>query len=468
MIATPAKLTVLRTLGFTATCAIIVANMVGQGVFLKARVMLCNVEWPLTMLAAWVVAGLLALCGSLTLAELSAALPESGGIYAFLRRAYGRAVAFAYGWTSLFIGGPASSAALAAGAAIFFNVLSGGALDRLPSLELYGPRFSVTGLQSAAIVLIAVVTAINCAPALVNGRIATVFAVLKIAMLVAITVAGFAAGHGSAAMFTADAAAGSCSGVAPAARFGVAGFAAALIGALYAYQGWQSVTLVAGEIRNPGRTFPLALSVAVGVVITGYVLSNTAFVYVLGPLAIANLAPGVSVGIRVVETLLGPVWRSVAAALLFASVAATLHVTILTVSRVSYAFGEDMPALGALARLSPRARVPVNALLANGVIAAVLVLSGSFDTLSDYLVFNSWIFFVATAGALFVLRRREPQLVRPYRISGYPFVPAVVIVAGGWLLVQTFVSSPRDSLIGLAIVAASFPVYVAQQRWLRK
>jgi APA family basic amino acid/polyamine antiporter len=462
MTAPPAKLTVLRSLGFAATCAIVVCNMVGQGVFLKARVMTCNVGSPAIMIAAWIAAGVLAFCGALTLAELGAALPESGGIYAFLRRAYGDAIGFSYGWETLFVGGPASTAALAAGTAIFFNLAAGHVLEgvtlavRMPFL---GATWPLTGLQLFAVFMIVAIVAVNLAPALVNGQIASGFALLKIGMLVAITFAAFALGNGTFAHYAQSGARGACTGVSAATRAGVPGFAAALIGALYAYQGWQSSSLIAGEVKDPGRVFPRSLAVSVGVVMACYVVANISYVYVLGPVAIASLPPGASVGVSVVATIFGPVWRSIAAALLFVSVAATLHVTVLTAARVPYALASDGLGFGPLARLSAHARVPVNALLANGAISIVLVLVGSFDALSDYLVFNAWVYFAATAAAVFVLRRREPKLLRPFRTPGYPLVPAIFVAISLWLLVQTLISNPRNSLIGLAIVAFGFPYY---------
>jgi APA family basic amino acid/polyamine antiporter len=460
----PPTPTLLRSLGFVATCAIVVSNMIGQGVFLKARVMTCDVGSAGVMLVAWVVAGGLALCGALTLAELTAAIPESGGIYAFLRRAYGRAFAFAYGWMALFIGGPSATAALAVGGAIFFNLASGGVLDAFTLRHLGGTPLSVSGMQLAAIGLIAVMTLVNCAPAVVNGQIATGSAVFKIAMLVGVTVAAAAIGHAGTVPVDQTVGTASCAGVPAASRGGVAGFAAALIGALYAYQGWQSATLVAGEVKNPGRIFPLALGASVTLVIGCYVAGNIAFVHVLGAHAIANLPAGASVGVTVVETLFGPVWRVIAAGLLSASVIATLHVTILSNARIIYALAHDQAGFAFVGGLSARARVPVRALVANGIIAALLVAIGSFDTLSDYLVFNSWVFFIAAAGAVFVLRRREPGLARPYRTPAYPFVPALFIVVAVWLLVQTLVSNPRNSLIGLVIVALSLPAYLLLNR----
>jgi len=456
---------VLRSFGFAATSAIVVCNMVGQGVFLKARVMTCNVGSPGVMIGAWIAAGVLVLCGALTFAELGAALPQSGGMYAFLRRAYGNAVGFAYGWGSLFVSAPAATAGLAAGTAIFFNLASGHLLERSTwSANVLGAVWTVTGLQLGAALMIAAVTAVNLAPALVNGRIAGGFAVLKLGMLVAITFVAFALGHGTFANYAQNIAGATCTGVSAATRAGIAGFAAALVGALYAYQGWQSSSLVAGEVRDPGRIFPRSLTLSVVIVMLAYVVANVSFVYVLGPSAIASLPPGSSVGVSVVEAIFGPVWRTVAAALLFASVAATLHVTILTVARVPYAMASDGLGFGFLARLSPRARVPVNALLVNAMLAIALVLIGTFDTLSDYVVFNAWVFSATTGAAIFVLRRREPALERPFRTPGYPLVPAIFVLVAIWLLTQTLISGPRNSLTGLAIIALSFPYYY-WRRW---
>jgi APA family basic amino acid/polyamine antiporter len=365
----------------------------------------------------------------------------------------------------IFVASPASAAALAAGSAIFLNLVSGHALDALTFSAAFGSaRLSISGVQFAAIALVLLLVAVNCAPAVVNGRIAIVFAGLKIGMLVTIVVCAFALGHGERAHFSASGAGGSCAGIGSAVRNGLPGFAAALIGALYAYNGWHSLTLVAGEIEAPDRTLPTALIVSVLVVIALYVSANVAFVYIVSPLAIADLPPNSSVGVTVVETLFGAVGRSIAAGLLFVSTAATLHVTLLTYARVAYALAKDTFGFGLLARVSRRGHVPVNAVLMNGALAILLVLAGTFDTLSNYFIFNTWVFFVAVGVALFVLRRREPALPRPYRAFGYPVVPAIYVTLGAWLVVQTAISTPQSSLIGLAIVAVSLPVYFWSKR----
>ena len=451
---------VVRALGFSAAASLAVCNMIGQGVFLKARAMTCDVGTPGLVVAAWVLAGLLALCGALTLAELGAMTPESGGPYAFLRRAFGPPVAFAYGWMMFFLGGPLSLAALAAGGAIFLNLLLGGALARFDiPFSLLGSGGVVSGAQLAALVLLAAVAAVNLEPVKTNGSIATALTVLKIVMVAGLSVVAFALGAGSWSHFAQSGALGSCIGIAAAERGGAAGFGAAMVGALYAYQGWSSLTYVAGEVKDPGRTLPAALAASVLLVIGLYTLVNVAYFYVLPPSAIASIAPSSSVGIEVFGRIFGSAARGIATVALFISVIATLHVSILTNSRITYAFARDGIFLPWLARVSPATHVPARAVMASTAVAAVLVMLGSFDTLSDFQVFNNWVFYALVAISVFVLRRKEPQAPRPYRIIGYPVVPALFVVVAVWLLVEAVVGAPARSLLGLGIIALALPVY---------
>jgi APA family basic amino acid/polyamine antiporter len=456
---------VLRSVGPLAAASIVVANMIGQGVFLKGRAMLCEVGSAPVEIVAWGLAGLLVLCGALAFAELGTMMPSSGGLYPFLRRAYGEPVAFAFGWMMLFIGTPASIGALGVGAGIFFNQLSGGALDHLArTFALGGVQVTTSGTQWFALVLIAVVTLVNCAPVRTNGALATGFAVMKVAVLAGVTFAGFALAHAHAAV---PAAALACAGVAASVRGGAAGFAAALLAALYAYNGWTSVTFVAGEVIAPARSIPRALVGGVGAVLVLYVLANTAFVRVLGAQAIAMLPPSASVGVAVAETLFGSAWGRIAAALLLISTIATLHIVVLAFSRVTFALAADGALFAPLARLSPTA-VPVRAVLATSGISALLVLVAGFDALSDYYVFNTWIFIAPAVAALVILRRREAHAARPFRVPGYPIVPVLFVAVALWILLQAIVANPRGALIGIAIVAASLPVYFWRKGRLRE
>ncbi len=457
--------TLVRALGIWAAASLVVCNIIGQGIFLKARAMTCDVGSPTLVMTAWILAGILALCGALTLAELGAMMPDSGGPYAYLRRAFGPHVAFAYGWMMFWLGAPLAAAALAAGGAIFLNLISGGALSSVEvPYNFLGLHGSLAGTQLVALGLLAAVALVNLAPIRTNGAIATGLAALKILMLACLALGAFMLGSGSFSHFAMDGASGTCAGIAASARGGAAGFGAAMIGALYAYQGWSSLSYVAGEVKDPGRILPRALGLGMFVVIALYLAANLAYFYVLEPSAIASVSPSSSVGLEVLGHVFGAQARGVATVLLFISVLATLHVSILTNSRITFALADDRDLLPWLARVSATTHIPARAVLVGAVIAAVLVLLGSFDTLSDFQVFAVWIFYGLTGASLFVLRRTQPDASRPYRIAGYPVVPALFIMVTVWLLFEAIVGAPQRSLIGLGVIALALPVYALLRR----
>lgn len=450
----------VRALGFLAAASLVVSNIIGQGIFLKARAMTCNVGSPTLVMTAWTFAGILALCGALTLAELSAMIPNSGGPYAFLRRAFGHPIAFAYGWMYFLLGGPLAASALATGGAIFLNLLSNDALHRFGiPFAFSGFHGVLVGTQLAALSLLAAVALVNLAPVRTNGAIATMLAAVKILMLVALVIGAFAVGSGSWGHFAINGTAGTCTGIAAAARGGAAGFGAAMLGALYAYQGWASLTYIAGEAKDPERTLPRALITSMLVVIGLYLATNAAYFYVMAPMEVASVSPASSVGLEVFGHVFGPGAQGAATALLFISVVATLHVSILTNSRITFAAAQDRDTVPWLSGVTTGTRVPGAAVLAGAVIAAVLVLLGSFDTLSDFQVFSVWIFYGLTGVSVFVLRRKLPDTPRPYRVLGYPIVPAIFVAATVWLLFEAVVGAPVRSLVGLCIIALALPVY---------
>ena len=450
----------VRALGLWAAASLVVSNIIGQGIFLKARAMTCNVGSPTLVMTAWVLAGILALCGALTLAELSAMIPDSGGPYAFLRRAFGHPIAFAYGWMYFLLGGPLAAAALATGGAIFLNLLSGDTLHRFEiPYGLFGLHGALTGTQIAALALLAAVALVNLAPVRTNGALATAFALVKVLMLVALVIGAFVLGSGSWGHFAMNGAGGACTGIAAAARGGAAGFGAAMLGALYAYQGWASLTYIAGEASDPGRTLPHALITSMLVVIGLYLATNAAYFYVLSPAAVASISPTSSVGLEVLGHIFGPSAQGVATALLFVSVVATLHVSILTNSRITFAAAQDRDMVPWLAGVTSVTRIPGQAVVAGALIAAVLVLLGSFDTLSDFQVFSVWVFYGLTGVSVFVLRRTLPDAPRPYRVLGYPIVPVIFVSATVWLLYEAVIGAPVRSLLGFGIIALALPVY---------
>jgi APA family basic amino acid/polyamine antiporter len=266
-------------------------------------------------------------------------------------------------------------------------------------------------------------------------------------------------------------------------QLGVAGFSAAMLGALWGYDGWNNLTLVAGEVKNPQRNIPLALIGGTAVIMVLYVFVNLAYFYVLDPTAVASVSSKSSVAREVAVRFLGPAAVTLMAAGLMASSVGTLHTSILTGARVPYAMARDGLFFQNLARLSPKTRVPVGALAVQGVWACLLALSGSFDTLTDYVIFGSWIFYGLVTGSIFLFRRRMPNAERPYRAWGYPVVPVLFLLVTAFLLFTTLLPEPRlaltelnaiahgtwpagglkgislNALMGLGLIALGLPVY---------
>ncbi|HVF57195.1 MAG TPA: amino acid permease [Pyrinomonadaceae bacterium] len=454
------NITLFRGLTLIAAISIIIGNVIGTGVFLKARVMTCNVGTPGMVITVWVVAGLLSLAGALTYAELAAMMPRAGGEYVFVREAYGSATSFLYGWMQVFIAKTGSQASVAVAFAIFLNDLVGGALTKpYFTLNFFGYGLPFGPLQLVALGLIILITLLNCAAVVVSGWVATLLTCVKIALVLGIGVGAFLLVRGDWGHYAMANAGGLCEGVDAAARFGVAGFGAAMLGALWGYDGWNNLTLVAGEVKNPQRNVPLALIGGTITIILLYVFVNLAYFYVLDPTAVASVPKSSSVAREVALQFLGPVAISLMAAGLMASSVGTLHTSILTGARVPYAMSRDGLFFQNLARLNPRTRVPIGALIVQGVWACILALSGSFDTLTDYVIFGSWIFYGLVTASIFLFRRRMPDAHRPYRAWGYPVVPVLFLLVTGFLLVNTLLTTPTQALIGLALIALGLPVY---------
>jgi APA family basic amino acid/polyamine antiporter len=456
----PENVTLIRGLGLIAAISIVVGNVIGTGVFLKTRVMTCNVGTPGMVITVWIAAGVLSLAGALTYAELSAMMPRAAGEYVFVREAYGSALGFLYGWMQVFIAKSGSQASVAVAFAIFLNTLVGGTIKHtLVTQNIFGYPFTIDTLQLIALAAIFIVTAINCATVVVSGNIATVLTGVKIALVLGVGVGAFLIAEGNWNHFTLANAGGACYDVPATARYGMAGFGAAMIGALWGYDGWNNLTLVAGEIKNPQRNVPLALIGGTMLIIALYVFVNIAYFYVLTPTEIANVTKDSSVAIAVATKFLGSGVIGLMSAGLMASSIGTLHTSILTGARVPYAMSRDRLFFQNLARLSPRTHVPIGALVLQGVWASILALSGSFDTLTDYVIFASWIFYGLVTASVFLFRKRMPDAERPYRAWGYPVVPILFLLVTGALLINTLYATPKQAFVGLGLILLGLPVY---------
>jgi APA family basic amino acid/polyamine antiporter len=458
--ATAGNAGLVRGLGLLAAAAVVIGDVIGTGVFLKARVMTCNVGTPGLVVTVWVVAGLLSLAGALTYAELAAMMPRAGGEYVFIRQAYGSLLSFLYGWTRFFVASTGAIASLAAGFAIFINVLTGGALQAhgLP-VTLFGYQLLITGQQGIAIAAVLVVTLVNCTTVAVSGRIAFILTVFKIALVLAIGLGAMLLADGSWAHFALSNEGGACEGVAAAARGGMAGFGAAMLGAMWAYNGWNEVTYIAEEVKAPQRNLPLALIGGIGVIASLYIFVNVAYFYVLTPSEVAGIPASSAVATEVITHVLGAGAATLMAGVLAMSIFGALQIATLVCARVPYAMARDGMFFSALARVSPRTHVPIRALVVQGAWAVILVLSGSYDTLTDYATFSILIFVALGTASVFIFRRQLPNAARAYRTWGYPIVPALFLLVSGWLLINTLLTTPGRAVAGLALMALGLPFF---------
>jgi APA family basic amino acid/polyamine antiporter len=438
----------------------VVGTVIGTGIFLKTRVMMCNVDSATLVIAAWILAGLLSLAGALTYAELATMMPRAGGEYVFIRTAYGRLPAFLYGWTQVAVAYSGSQAAKGVVFAIFLNTVTGGALEHgFFSYTVFGWNFQFGGLHAAALAVIILATLVNCLAVTIGGRIAAWLTALKILIVAAMGAGAFLLAQGHWAHLGMSASNGVCEGVAASARGGLAGFGAAVLGALWAYDGWTNVAVVAGEVKEPQRNLPLALIGGIVIVMVLYLFANLAYMYALPPVQIASLPADASVATEVTRAYLGPTAVSIIAMAIMISTLGSLHGSTLAGARISYAMAGDGLFFHSLAKLGARSCVPVNALIVQGAWSCVLAVSGSFDTLTDYVIFAAWIFYALNTASVFILRRRLPDTQRPYKTPGYPVVPLVFLGAAGWLTINTLIATPVQALAGLGIIALGLPVY---------
>lgn len=452
----------VRGLGPIAAISINVGNIIGTGIFLKARAMTCNVGTPGRVILVWIAAGLLALAGALTYAELTTMRPHAGAEYVITRDAYGRFWGFLNGWTQFLISRTASAAALSVGFAIFMNDLLGGVLSARPddpTIPLFfGYSVPFGRLQIVALITLAITTLINCAAVSVSGHVASVITALKIVTVLAVGVIAFFYQDGTWSHLG-IANTGACEDVTVTGG-GLAGFAAAMLGALWAYDGWNNISYMAEEVKHPERNLPLALITSMLIVMILYVIVNLGYYYILTPTEVATVSTASSVAAEAIGKMLGPLAVSLIAAVMLLSSWGSLQTSILGTARIPFAMARDGLFFKSLARVSARSRVPVISLIVQGVWAAVLTLSGSFDQLTDLAIFAFWLFYGMVTAAVFVFRIREPNALRSYRTWGYPVVPAIFVIVTIYLIVSTLISAPLKSAFGLGIIALGIPVYL--------
>ena len=439
-----------RDLGVSHASAVVVGTIIGSGIFLVPAEMMQAVGSAKLVYLVWVVGGLLSFFGALTYAELGAMRPQAGGEYVYVRDAYGPLAAFLYGWTWFVIAKPASVATIVTG---LVRILGTFHVFFFFSANLITAPFPVTWGQLVAITAAILISFLNYLGIKKAGKFQLVFTLLKIAIIVGIALICFS-GAGNAAGGGWSNFAGSFTG----AKGGIAGFMAALVAALWAYDGWNDLNMVGGEVKNPERSIPIALIAGVATVGVLYMLMNAAVQYVLPASAIAASPRPASDAVRLV---LGPLGAGVVSAGMALSMLVTLNGTIMSGARVPFAMARDGYFFRALAEVHPRFHTPSTALFVQAVLSIILLLLGAnFRQLFSLAIFAEWLFYMIAGSTVFIFRRREPEARRPYRMFGYPVIPALFVAVAAALLCYTFRNDWPNSGYGVLVILSGIPLFM--------
>ncbi|MCB2298842.1 amino acid permease [Clostridium tagluense] len=423
-----------KEIGLLAASAVVIGMVIGSGVFFKPTAIYTATGAPGLGMIAWIIGGLITIAGGLTAAEVAAAIPKTGGMIVWLEETYGEVWGFLLGWVETVISFPANIAALG----IIFATQA----------------VSLLGLGDEMLIIIAIISIIflivmNCLGAKVGGNIQTVFTIGKMVPILAIIVFGFINGNaGVVRLFP----------VSVATHPIATSLGSALLATMFAYDGWIHVGNIAGELKNSKKDLPKAIIGGLLFVMAAYILINMAYLFVLPASALAaTKTPATDVA----TLLFGAAGGKVITVGILVSIFGTLNGNILTGMRVPYALALEnkLPGSKWLSKLTPKTSTPINSGILIGVIAIVMTLSGNFNQLTDLLVFVLWIFYVMTFIAVMVLRKKKPDLIRPYKVPLYPVIPIIAIVGGLYIIINTMFTQPLNAGLGLVVTAIGLPIY---------
>lgn len=423
-----------RTLSLRDLIFIVVGTTIGSGIFLTPGTVVQSAGSGGVALTVWIVGGVLSLLGALTFAELGAAKPDAGGLYVYLRDAFGTALAFLFGWTMLLVIGSGSLATLAAAFPRYVEVFV--------ELPAWGER-------AVSVIMIAAVAAINIRGTRQSADVQGLATIVKVIVLVGLA---FVLVTFGGATRTGGAWWPESAGVST-----VAAAVTAMIGVLWAYEGWQYVTFSAGETADPQRTFSRGIVVGTMMLVGIYVFANAGYISALG---IDGVAASRRVASDAASVVIGSWAAAVLGVVILVSIFSASNGLTLTLPRLFFAMAKDRLFFGKLAEVHPSFGTPAAAIVLTALWSSVLVLSGTFETLLTYVVFMSWVWFALAALSIFWYRRRQPDLARPFRTPGYPITPTLFILSALVIVVNTVMTQPRQSLIGLGITLLGTPAYL--------
>ncbi|HPF01727.1 MAG TPA: amino acid permease [Bacteroidales bacterium] len=441
-----------RRLGLFPSTNIVVANMIGAGIFTTSGLLMTGLNSPLLMVVLWVAGGLIALCGALSYGELGAAMPGAGGEYLFLSRIFNPIFGFLSGWVSFIVGFSAPIAASAMGFSEYLCRAWPGLSDWLSSAGIMSEIWTKKVISLSVIIIF---TIIHYRGIKTGARVQNVLTVLKVLLIMVLLIAGFSSPEGSFTNFSRDSIS----------QTGFAGWKTiglSLMWIMFAYSGWNASTYLGAEIRNPKKTLPLSLIYGTGIVIFLYVAMNILYVYAISPGQMKNV---ISVGGLAMGNLFGKPAEVLFSLLIGFALFSSLSAFIIIGPRVYYSMAKDGLFFKSVARIHPRFGVPSNSILLQCLIACILALSGSFEQILTYMGFALGIFPVLTVAGLFIMRSSGLSVVK---IPGYPVTQLIYIAAGLMILILSFLERPGESAIALATVAIGIPAYFIFKRNLHK
>jgi len=454
------KPSLVRGLSLLDSVLLLAGGIIGSSIFLTAKDIAAPLPNPVLFLLVWVMGAVISMCAAFAFAEMGSMYPASGGQYVYLREAFGDLVAFLYGWMLFAVANGGSIAALSVAGAVYLGSI-------FPAISqdhvvLTAAGISLTRAHVVALVAIVIVTWINVVGLRKGAILQNVATWAKFAAMGAFVILGFAIGKGSWSHFVptpSASAPGLIAGMAPAQLLSALGVG--LIAVFWAYDGWVYVTWVAGEVKDPQRNVPRAMVLGIIVVAVIYIAMNMTYVYAM---PLGEIAQHETIAAAAATVLFSPgatVWLSatIALACFGASASCTL-----SGARVYYAMAKDGAFFHSMARIHPKYRTPAISLIGQGVWAAVLTVSGRYDQLYTYVIYGMVLSYTLTVIGLFVLRRKRPDVPRPYRCTGYPWLPAIYILLGSWWTLNTIVTRPKEALAGTAIVLLGIPGYLYWKR----
>ncbi|MBU3090901.1 amino acid permease [Clostridium sp. CF011] len=423
--------TLKKEIGLLESITLVIGMVIGSGIFFKPSIVFKNAGSPTMGILAWVAGGIITMASGLTIAEIAAAIPKTGGIFIYLKELYGEKWAFLFGWVQTVIYVPGAAAALAI-------VLATQATNFVPMSPIQQKLF--------AILMIFVITTANVLSTKLASKIQFIATVAKLIPIFIIIALGLIKGTAhSFSLPLGTTAAG-------------AGFGAAMLGTLWAYDGWVGVGNIAGELKNPKKDIPKSIILGLIVIITVYVLFNLAIINIIPITAVISSN---KVASDVATVLFGKFGSLFITAGILISIFGTLNGYLMTGVRIPFAMARDklLPFDKILGKVNQKYQTPLNAFIFEAVLASLYVFSGSFDTLTDLVIFVLWIFFTMAVAGIFILRTKHKDLERPYKVPFYPIVPLIGITGGIYILVSTLLTDTSKALIGLAITLIGLPVY---------